>query len=131
MGGATLLYDRDCGFCRACTGVVLAWDRREALRPVALQDPEADRLLSGMPGEERMASWHLVTGDGRVASAGAAFAPLLRLLDGGGPLAGLAERFPGAVERGYGWVADRRSALGRVLPERTRRWADATIARRS
>jgi predicted DCC family thiol-disulfide oxidoreductase YuxK len=131
VSGATLLYDRDCGFCRACTGVVLAWDRREALRPVALQDPEAERLLPGMPGEKRMASWHLVTGDGRVASAGAAVAPLLRLLPAGRPLADLAERLPDATERGYRRVADRRSTLGRAIPERARRWADALIERRS
>ena len=40
---AVLLYDRECGFCRSSLELVLAWDRRGRLRPVALQDPEADR----------------------------------------------------------------------------------------
>ena len=131
MGGAILLYDRDCGFCRVCTAVVLTWDRRGALRPVALQHPEADRLLVGMPEEDRMASWHLAEDDGRVTSAGAAFAPLLRLLPAGAPLGRLAERFPAAAERGYRWVADRRTPLGRALPDSLKRWADAVIARRA
>jgi predicted DCC family thiol-disulfide oxidoreductase YuxK len=83
-----------------------------------------------LPEDERMASWHLVTGDGRVASAGAAFGPLLRRLPGGGRLAGLAERFPDAAERGYRWVADHRTPLGRALPTRAKKWADGVIAGR-
>jgi predicted DCC family thiol-disulfide oxidoreductase YuxK len=94
---------------------VLEWDRRRALRPVALQDPEAQRLLAGLGEEDRMASWHLVASDGRVLSGGAAFAPLGRLLPGGRPLAALAERFPRAAERAYRLVADHRSALGRLV----------------
>jgi predicted DCC family thiol-disulfide oxidoreductase YuxK len=94
---------------------VLAWDRRRVLRPVALQDPEAARLLAGMGEDERMASWHLVGPDGRVDSGGAAFVPLGRLLPAGRPLAALAERFPRGAERAYRLVADHRSALGRVV----------------
>ena len=131
MGGAILLYDRDCGFCRTCAAVVLAWDRHRALRPLALQDPEADRLLAPMPQEELMASWHLVEDGGRLTSAGAAFAPLLRLLPAGAPLGRLAERFPATAERGYRWVANRRTPLGRALPQGATRWADAAIARRA
>jgi predicted DCC family thiol-disulfide oxidoreductase YuxK len=58
---AAILYDADCGFCRWSLGKLLAWDRPRRLRPVALQDPEADALLGGMEEERRMASWHLVT----------------------------------------------------------------------
>jgi predicted DCC family thiol-disulfide oxidoreductase YuxK len=94
---------------------VLAWDRRRALRPVALQDPEAERLLAGMGEDERMASWHLIGLDGRVVSGGAAFVPLGRLLPGGRPLAALAERWPRGAERAYRLVADHRSALGRLV----------------
>jgi predicted DCC family thiol-disulfide oxidoreductase YuxK len=132
-GGAVrhaILYDRDCGFCRWSLGVVLRWDRGRRLWPVALQEPPAGRLLAGMPEEERMASWHLVAPGGEVASAGAAFAPLLRLLPGGGPLAALAHRFPGAAESGYRWVAGRRGVLGRMVPRRTAERADARIAER-
>ena len=78
MTQVTLLYDRDCGFCRWCLGKLLAWDRPGSLRPVALQSEEAERLLTGMPEEERLASWHLVDDDGTVRSAGAAFPGLFR-----------------------------------------------------
>jgi predicted DCC family thiol-disulfide oxidoreductase YuxK len=125
-----LLYDDDCGFCRVCVALVLTWDRRGALRPVALQSEEAARLLGGMPEQERMASWHLAGREGGVSSAGGAFPPLLRELPGGAGLAALAERFPGTVERGYALVARHRSALGRALPDSARRWADVTVERR-
>ncbi|HEY1833983.1 MAG TPA: DCC1-like thiol-disulfide oxidoreductase family protein [Solirubrobacteraceae bacterium] len=109
-----MLYDRDCGFCRASLRRVLAWDRRDRLRPVALQDEEAERLLGEMSQERRMASWHLVTEDGQRYSAGRAAAPLLRLLPGGGPLARLADAFPSATDAGYEFVAGHRGALSRL-----------------
>ena len=77
-----------------------------------------------------MASWHLAEPGGRVHSAGAAFAPLLRLLPGGRALAPVFERFPRASERGYRWVADRRSVLGRLVTERAKRRADARVEQR-
>jgi predicted DCC family thiol-disulfide oxidoreductase YuxK len=126
----TLVYDRECGFCRWCLGLILRWDTRGRLRPVALQDKEANRLLAGKPEDERAASWHLVEPNGHVNSAGTAFAPLLRLLPRGRSLAALFARFPNATERGYRWVADHRSALGRLLPERAKRRADDRIERR-
>ena len=115
MRRAIVLYDRDCGFCRWSLARLLSWDRRRALRPVALQDPEADQLLPGMGEEERMASWHLVLDDGRVVSAGAAVEPLMRLLPGGRPFAAFARAFPGLTERGYRFVARHRGRLGRFL----------------
>jgi predicted DCC family thiol-disulfide oxidoreductase YuxK len=126
-----ILYDRDCGFCRWCLALILRWDTAGRLRPVALQDEEADRLLAGMPEEERMASWHLVEPNGHVHSAGAAFPPLLRLLPGGRTLAPAFDRLPRASERGYRWVANHRNVFGRILPERAKRKADLRIARRS
>jgi predicted DCC family thiol-disulfide oxidoreductase YuxK len=100
------------------------------LRPVALQDQEADRLLAGMPQEVREASWHLVEPDGRVHSAGAAFPPLLRLLPRGRRLAAVFARFPNATERGYRWVADHRGVLGPLVPDRAKHRADGRIAER-
>jgi predicted DCC family thiol-disulfide oxidoreductase YuxK len=131
MPSATLLYDADCGFCRWCLGKVLAWDRRRALRPVALTSEGADRLLGDMPRDRRMASWHLVDGGGGVHSAGAGFAPLFRLLPGGSPLAAIAERIPRVTERGYRAVADRRSPFGRLVTAGAKRRADRRIAARS
>jgi len=128
MTPVPILYDPDCGFCRVSLAVFLRWDRDGRLRPVALGGREADRLLDGMPEDERMASWHLVDSGG-VHSAGAAFPELFRLLPGGGPLAALAARFPRASERTYRFVADHRSVLGRALPTAARRWADRMISR--
>jgi predicted DCC family thiol-disulfide oxidoreductase YuxK len=108
-----LVYDRDCGFCRVCVAVVLKWDRDGRLEPV--------------PGEN-LDSWRLILPDGSERSAGAAFSPLFRLLPGGEPFARLVDRFPGASERGYRWVAGRRTAFGRAIPDRVRRWADRVIS---
>jgi predicted DCC family thiol-disulfide oxidoreductase YuxK len=115
MNRVVLLFDADCGFCRWSTEKILAWDRDRRLRPVALQDPEAERLLPRMSPGRRMASWHLVTPDGRVYSAGAAAPPLLRLLPGGRPLAALAAALPHLTDRGYGWIANHRAWLGRLV----------------
>jgi len=128
MTAYPILYDPDCGFCRVSVALLLSWDRAHRLRPVALGGEEADTLLGGMPEDEQMASWHLVTPGGPVRSAGAAFSPLLRLLPAGRPLAWLTERFPGASERGYRWVADHRTALSRALPAALERWADRVIS---
>jgi predicted DCC family thiol-disulfide oxidoreductase YuxK len=132
MTRVPVLYDPDCGFCRVCVAVLLRWDRRGRLRPVALGTEEADRLLGQMPADEQMASWHLVERSGGTApgvrSAGAAFSPLFRLLPGAGPLARLTERFPTAAERAYRFVADRRSSFGRLAPGPVRRWADRVIS---
>jgi predicted DCC family thiol-disulfide oxidoreductase YuxK len=123
-----VFYDSDCGFCRWSLAQLLALDRRQRLRPVALGTSEADALLSDLDPEARAASWHLVSPDGRRWSAGAAAPPLLRLLPGGhGPAAVLA-RAPRLTERGYRWVAEHRSALSRLIPEHAKRRADARIA---
>jgi predicted DCC family thiol-disulfide oxidoreductase YuxK len=127
----SILYDADCGFCRWSLAWVMRWDRRRCLRPVALQDAEGERLLPGMGEEERMASWHLVTPDGRIHSAGAAAAPLLRLLPAGRPLASVADAFPRLTERLYRWVADHRTLLARPIRPSGLRRADELIARRS
>jgi predicted DCC family thiol-disulfide oxidoreductase YuxK len=128
---ATLFYDADCGFCRWTLAKVAAWDRRRALRLVPLQDTaEADRLLGPMDEQTRMGSWHLVTPDGQVHSAGRGFAPLLRLLPGGRPVARLVELTQPVVDAAYRFVADHRSALGRLVPRRARERADERLRQR-
>jgi predicted DCC family thiol-disulfide oxidoreductase YuxK len=127
MTPVPVLYDPDCGFCRVSLALLLRWDRRGRLRPVALGTEEADALLQAMPSDERMASWHLVEG-GTVHSGGAAFPPVFARLPGGRPLARASERFPGASDRLYRWAADHRSLLGRPLPASARRWADRVIS---
>jgi predicted DCC family thiol-disulfide oxidoreductase YuxK len=114
VGAAVLLFDSECGFCRRAVDKVLAWDRRGRLRTVALQSAEADTLLPGLEHETKMASWHLVTPDGRVHSAGAAAVPLLRLLPGGRAPAALLARFPRVTNRAYRLVARNRDRFGRL-----------------
>jgi predicted DCC family thiol-disulfide oxidoreductase YuxK len=139
---AIVIYDDDCGFCRWTLAVLLSSDRggaTGALRPLPLGTPEADYLLADLAPDERDASWHLVidppgpdqlsfdTGPVRF-SAGAAFAPALRLLPRGRRFAVLVALVPGTAERGYRWVAGHRGPLGRLVPRRARRWADRVIA---
>jgi predicted DCC family thiol-disulfide oxidoreductase YuxK len=130
MPRVTLIYDRDCGFCRWCLGKVLAWDRRRAIRPVALGTPEANELLRGVPAAERYRSWHLVD-DAGVHSAGAGFPPLLRLLPGGIPFAAATAKLPGPAESAYRFVSGNRSIWGRLVTEGAKRRADARIAERN
>jgi predicted DCC family thiol-disulfide oxidoreductase YuxK len=126
-----IFYDADCGFCRWSLAKLLAWDRRHGLRPVALQSrEEADRLLGDLDAESRMASWHLVLTDGSVWSAGDAFAPLLRLLPGGRPLARLVEAVQPVVSAAYRFVSANRSILGRLLTDGAKRRADLRIRSR-
>jgi predicted DCC family thiol-disulfide oxidoreductase YuxK len=131
MAEAILLYDRDCGFCRWCLSKVLAWDRRRSIRPVAIQSEEAERLLTGMPEQERLASWHLVDESGTVSSAGAAFPELFRLLAAAAPLAALTARAPRATDRAYRWVAGKRSRWGKLVSDGAKRRADRRISERS
>jgi predicted DCC family thiol-disulfide oxidoreductase YuxK len=124
-----VLYDRDCGFCRVCLAVLLSWDRRRRFAPLALQDGRAAELLPGLDDDARMRSWHVVAG-GTVRSAGAAFAPALRELPGGAPLALVARHAERPLDSGYRWVAEHRTALGRFVPGAARAWANGVIARR-
>ena len=128
---AALLYDADCGFCRWCVARILACDRRRALRPVPIQGAEGAALLADLDEAARMDSWHLVESDGRRTSAGAAVAPLARLLPGGGPAARVADRFPRAVERTYRSVVRRRGLLGRLVTRGAARRARRRIAARA
>jgi predicted DCC family thiol-disulfide oxidoreductase YuxK len=128
MARATVIYDADCGFCKFSLALLLAWDRRGALEILALESPEADRLLADLTPEKRNSSWHLVDESGRRNSAGAALAPALALLPGGSIPAALVARIPRLTERGYRWVVDHRSLFGRFVPNAARRWADRVIA---
>jgi predicted DCC family thiol-disulfide oxidoreductase YuxK len=106
---------------------VLWWDRRRALRPVALQDAEAAQLLARVPEDERMRSWHLVRPGGAVWSGGAAFIPLGRLLPGGKPMSFFASRFPRLARWVYRLVANRRNGLGKFVTAGAARRAQRRI----
>jgi predicted DCC family thiol-disulfide oxidoreductase YuxK len=126
----TVLYDGDCGFCKWLLSGLLQWDRAERLRPVALQRPEADELLSDLSTEQRMASWHLVSPDGERRSGGAALPPLLRLLPAGRLPAAAFARAPRITDRGYRWVAEHRSQLSRWVPSGLKRRAARRVESR-
>ena len=127
----TVLYDRDCGFCRWSVGRLLAWDRGGRLRPVAIQSEEGDRLLADLAADQRLASAHAIDAAGRRTSGGDALAPVAEVLPGGRPLAAVARRAPRLARAGYDAIAARRPLLGRLVSERAKQRADARIARRS
>ena len=114
-GLVVVLYDEDCGFCRWSADRLRTWDRRRALRFTSIQGAEGGRLLAPVPPAARLDSMHAVTPDGRVWSAGAAVAVILRLLPAGGPAARVARLAPGLTERAYRAVAARRTRLGTLL----------------
>lgn len=118
MERAVLLFDENCGFCRWATDRVLEWDRRGALRALPIQSEEGGRLLGGMSEGRRLSSWHLASPGGRVDSAGAAVAPLARLLPLGGPLALMARSFPSATDALYRLFARHRTGLARLVGAR-------------
>jgi predicted DCC family thiol-disulfide oxidoreductase YuxK len=127
----TVLYDHDCGFCRWCIGRLLAWDRAERVRPLAIQSEEGAALLAGLTPEQRLASAHAVDEGGRRTSGGDAIAPVAAVLPGGAPLAAFARRAPGLARAGYRAVAGSRSLLGRLVTDGAKARADARIAQRS
>jgi len=110
-----LLYDSDCGFCRWSLDKILARDRDGRIRPVPLQSPEADVLLKGMDHDRKMASWHLVKPDGTVYSAGAAVAPLMRLLPGAKSAAAIAGAMPPVTGIAYRLISRNRTRLGKLI----------------
>lgn len=128
MARLTLLYDADCGFCRWSVAQLLRLDRRAVVQAEPIQGPEGQRLLAGLPSEDRLASAHVVTPDGRVFSGGDGFPPLLDALGGAPGAVALAGRLRGPLRWGYRQVAEHRSAFGRLVSDRRRRRADATIA---
>jgi predicted DCC family thiol-disulfide oxidoreductase YuxK len=114
-GQSVVLYDQHCGFCKWSLEKILAWDRSKRLRPVPIQSEEGERLLAGVDPEVRLDSWHLVSSDGKLFSAGAAAEPLARILPWGRPLAAVFGAFPGLTERAYRYVAGHRNRWARLF----------------
>lgn len=120
---AVLLYDGECGLCRAAVRGARALARRGSIKPVAAQSDRGRALTPEMSDEERMASFHLVE-DGRVVSGPEALAPTIRHLRVVAPAARVLER-KGVVYRAaaatYHWITPRRRSLSRFIPKRWRR----------
>jgi len=115
MAEATVLYDRDCGFCRVTLAQILRLDRARKLRPLAIQSEEGQRLLARVPEEERLASWHLVTPDGDVRSGAAGFPGLFSRLPAGAPIALLTRLLQAPSGAGYRLLVANRTRLGRRI----------------
>ena len=128
-GRARIYYDDDCGFCRWALAWILRWDRRHRLRPVPIESEEGDRELGDL-GEARLESAHLVR-DGERWSGGRALAPMLEELPGGRVPAAAARRLEWLAVPVYQWVADHRSGLSKLVPERSKARADRLVAARA
>ena len=123
----TVLYDADCGFCRYTLALLLRLDRDRRLLPVRIQGPDGDRLLGHLTPEQRLASAHVVTPEGRVYSGGNAVVPIAREL-GWPHVAAIARALAAPTRLGYRVVAGNRSRLGRVVSQERRDRATAAIA---
>jgi predicted DCC family thiol-disulfide oxidoreductase YuxK len=109
-----LLYDGDCGFCRLSAKLAMRQDDEQRLRAVAIQSEEGQRLLTEVPSERRLDSFHLVTPGGTVLSGPEAAAPLARLLRGGHVPSRAMRRFPDQTASAYGFISRHRGKLGKV-----------------
>ena len=127
MAEATVLYDRDCGFCRVTLARILRFDRARKLRPLPIQSEEGQRLLARVPEDERLASWHLVTPDGVVKSGAAGFPGLFSRLPGGAPIAWLTGLLQGPSALGYRLIVANRTRLGRRIGQERRDRATAFL----
>jgi len=124
-----VLYDSECGFCEWTLALVLRWDRQRRLRPVAIQSPEGDALLSDVPAAQRLDAAHAIDPAGLMSSGGAAAAVVARQMRFGEPVARVAETFPALTDRVYGWVAEHRGKLSGAVPSASKRAARERIAR--
>jgi len=118
---AILLYDRDCRFCCWSLRRLLAWDRHDRIRPLALQEPQAACCWRT---STRSDGWTLGTSSDPKERPGRPDGPSHRCFaccHGGRPLAALAERVPRATDAGYAFVARHRSVLSRLVRARRSR----------
>ena len=116
-GQPTLIYDGECGLCRAAARTLTRWDRERRIALVAFQDRERVARF-GIPLPALAAAMHLVLPDGRVLAGADAVPELLRRLPGRGWMA-WPFALPGArrlARRVYAWIAVRRHCLVRGVP---------------
>lgn len=117
----TVLFDGECPFCRWTVRQVRLLDRGRRLEFVALQVAglRSDRpeLATVAASRALEAALHVVLPDGRVESGGSAILEILFVLPGGFLFRPwpFIPGVPSALERGYRWVADRRSLLAKAL----------------
>lgn len=130
-GPVSVLYDRDCGFCRWSVAKLLELDPVGSLEPVAIQSSHGSQLLASVPAAERLASAHAVTSDGRVFSGGDAAPVIAARLRRGKAAAAAAGAFPPLTRAGYRLVAGNREFAGRFVSGSSRAKADTLLAGRT
>ncbi|MBJ8340633.1 DUF393 domain-containing protein [Antrihabitans sp. YC3-6] len=109
---AEFLYDRDCGFCMKCLGVLHRIDRRDRVRTLALQDPGAPEHFGVTEEQAYDRAWaHDARGE-LYSGAGAINAALSGVLGTRIPL--YVYKIPGIrwlQDTAYRWVAANRYRL--------------------
>lgn len=125
-----VFYDGACGFCEVCVALLLRWNRGGHLDPIAIQNPEGQRLLAPVPAAERLDSAHVMTVDGEILSGAEGAPALLRQLPAGRPLAALLAIAMPLTRLAYRFVTAARPAIGSILPAAWCRWATGVIAER-
>src|SRR5712691_6845311 len=117
----TLIYDGECGMCRALVARLAAWDREHRIALVPFQD-EAAVARFGIALPALAAAMHLVLPDGRVYAGADAVPELGRLLPGkrwwvwGFAVPGVRP----VARRVYRRIAERRHCVVRGLPAQSR-----------
>ena len=109
--GYRFYWDSECRLCNALKRVGVALDWRRLVSFVPLDSDAANIDLGHLAWDERMASSHLVTPEGRVLSRGEGALALAALLPLTAPLVFLFRLFPyhrQIADRAYGWVASHR-----------------------
>jgi predicted DCC family thiol-disulfide oxidoreductase YuxK len=123
-GRYELLYDEECGVCRAGVRGVLKLAPHGRIRPVGLRTERAAELFPDRSEDERLASFHLVAPTGERWSGPEALSHLLDEIPSLRPVAGLLRGTPAlqrAMASPYGWVARNRGRVSRYIPERWKR----------
>jgi len=109
--GYRFYWDSNCRFCNVLKRIGAALDWFGKVTFVPLESDAADIDLGHLSYEEKMASSHLVTPEGRVQSRGEGALELARLLPLVSPLVFLFRLLPGHrafAERAYDWIARHR-----------------------
>lgn len=110
-----LIYDGECGFCRATVRWALERDEEGRIEARPFQDEDALRAAGVTREQARRAAW-LVAEDGRRWRGAEATAHTLKLLPGW-RWAGRLLLLPGVrwvARRVYRWVADHRGLMSRL-----------------
>ncbi len=123
-----VFYDEECGYCRWSVAKLLRFDRDRRLRLIAIQSPQGERLLADVAPELRLESAHLIDGDGKLFSGGAAAAPIAAALPSLARSAPLLRRLSRPVNAGYNLIAANREKVGRLVGSSSRARADRAIA---